>query len=288
MSANGKEFLNIFKLSGITGLLLVFSVVGICLSFPATGASYSGINPVEEFQSDSAGWESLVQFEERIGPYLSVVRAAVAQESGNYPVDPVLVLAVIRRESSFNSQTISSSGAAGPMQLMPETARSLGLEVVYVNRDYEEGRKLQRAAHNRLNRAMAALRNQEFERARGESVRWKDESAQAQRLMEKYREELRRLIEGRSQEELKKIDQRFVLGEAIPAGVAYLAQMLNQRDGDIREALAAYNAGPGAVSNYEGIPPFTETVNFQNRVVNSYRKYRKVLLNSGGSTSKDE
>jgi soluble lytic murein transglycosylase-like protein len=48
----------------------------------------------------------------------------------------------------------------------------------------------------------------------------------------------------------------------IHGGVAYLRAMLTQFDGDVRLALAAYNAGPAAVVRYRGVPPFRETQNY--------------------------
>jgi soluble lytic murein transglycosylase-like protein len=45
----------------------------------------------------------------------------------------------------------------------------------------------------------------------------------------------------------------------IDGGAAYLAAMMQRFDGDIREALAAYDAGPDAVTRYGGVPPYRET-----------------------------
>jgi soluble lytic murein transglycosylase-like protein len=50
--------------------------------------------------------------------------------------------------------------------------------------------------------------------------------------------------------------------QSIEGGAKYLAQQLKTFNGDVARALAAYNAGPGAVQRYGGVPPYAETQNY--------------------------
>jgi soluble lytic murein transglycosylase-like protein len=58
----------------------------------------------------------------------------------------------------------------------------------------------------------------------------------------------------------------------VEAGAAYLRELLIKYDGDPRRALAAYNAGPGAVDKYNGVPPYAETQTYIERVLRKYKK----------------
>ena len=128
-------------------------------------------------------------------PYASDIAAAARK----YDVDPALIEAVIQQESGFNPNARSAAGAGGLMQLMPGTARGLGVTNVY-------------------------------------------DPAQS-----------------------------------IDAGTHYLRDQLDHFGGNVRLALAAYNAGPGAVESYGGVPPYPETQSYVSDVLANYARY------SGGS-----
>lgn len=117
--------------------------------------------------------------------------AVIENEAARHGLDPRLVELVIRHESNFDPYAHSPAGAQGLMQLMPETAASLG------------------------------------------------------------------------------VSDPFDPAQNVAGGTAYLAAQL-ERFQDVRLALAAYNAGPGAVERHGGVPPYAET---QNYVASIWRDY---------------
>ena len=63
----------------------------------------------------------------------------------------------------------------------------------------------------------------------------------------------------------------FDPAENIDAGTKYFRELLDKYKGDLRLALAAYNAGPEMVQKYGGVPPFTETQDYVRKILNAIR-----------------
>jgi soluble lytic murein transglycosylase-like protein len=68
------------------------------------------------------------------------------------------------------------------------------------------------------------------------------------------------------------VENPFEPEENIRGGVTLLRRLLDKYHGDQRLALAAYNAGEGAVDRSGGVPDFPETREYVNRVINAYRR----------------
>ena len=76
------------------------------------------------------------------------------------------------------------------------------------------------------------------------------------------------------------VNEPFNARQNIRGGTSYLRKMLNRFNDDIELALAAYNAGPGAVEKYKGIPPYRETKSYVKRILSKYKKYSNSKLSA--------
>lgn len=273
------------------GLVLFFSgtLIGLLVATffainpgPSTRASSNSTlvdsdPPRLEFKTVYPNLHKLTSYEPEAEPYLGIVQKAVREHASTYELDPLLVLALIKKESAYNVRVISSAGAAGPMQFMPRTGVAMGLDPVYSPDLLDRADRLRNRAGSLYTRAVRNMKDEQYAPLPRLIERWKNVNTQSRELYRKYRRKLKRKIRNKSDEQLATIDQRFLRRKAVMSGVKYLAQLFEGRNGDVREALAAYNAGPSTVRRYGGIPPYTQTVHYQNTIVNTYQRYRQYL-----------
>jgi soluble lytic murein transglycosylase-like protein len=201
-----------------------------------------------------------------------VVDTSKKFEKRGYKVDPLLFMALMKRESNFKPRAVSPVGAAGLTQIMPKTGKDLGMKNIYEPAYLAKAFSLTKEERRTRALAKSALFKIEVGSALGSAKKARALSQKAL-LLAKQRERLFARYKG---ELLKKQnDDRLQPAMAIEHGFRYFARLLKMQKGDISLALASYNAGPGRVTQYGGIPPYQETVLFRNRVLQYYRDYHR-------------
>jgi hypothetical protein len=187
----------------------------------------------------------------------------------SHSIDPLLFFALMRQESRFNPRAVSDVGAAGLTQIMPSTAKNLGMKNIFIPSYLGEARSLMERQRELRRKAMALIR----EITKDGMIEYAGQARQLTQKSLDFRRKWSELYARYRQELLKESDDRLDPGKAIEHGFRYFVKMVNMQKGDISLALASYNAGPQRVKRYKGIPPFRETVSFRNGVLKYYREY---------------
>ena len=205
--------------------------------------------------------------------FTKVIEEAYAKTpTARKQVDVLLFLALMRQESNFDPRNVSYVGAAGLTQIMPETAKGLGMQDIFSPPYFKEAgallgreRKLKRRAKDLVLKITESNRVELAEKARGLMQKSLDCGKKRKELYARYRREL--LKDGK--------DERLNPKKAALYGLRYFSQMMKIQNGDMSLALASYNAGAHRVKQYKGIPPFEETVDFRNKILKYYRNYQE-------------
>lgn len=224
-----------------------------------------------------SSWKRAVRKE---GPHFAALieKSLNAQKKAGYPVDPLLFIALMRRESNFDPSAVSYVGAAGLTQIMPKTGKGLGMKNIYMPPYFEEAVSLM-GRERRLRQRAVSLISGVTEKNKTKQARLARKSMQKSlncgrkrsQLFARYKKEL--LERDR--------DDRLNPGKAMVYGYKYFSDLMRAQKGDISLALASYNAGPHRVKQYKGVPPYAETVTFRNIVLKYYREYLMKLKIEG-------
>ncbi|MDB9823168.1 lytic transglycosylase domain-containing protein [Deltaproteobacteria bacterium] len=214
-------------------------------------------------------WKSVAGSE--ISKFITLIETAIEKCSENiYDVDPLLFVCLIKKESDFNALSVSYVGAAGLTQIMPATAKDMGMENIHMPEYFNDAVSLMREERETRSQAMAVLfqiteknKLQYAKKARSLMQESLDLGQKREKLFNRYKKEL---LGDRT-------DERLDPAKAIEYGLIYFAKLMKAQKGDISLALASYNAGPHRVKEYKGIPPYNETVTFRNRILKYYRDY---------------
>ncbi len=209
--------------------------------------------------------------------YIPIIQQAIKDNKNIFPLDAVLVLGKIEAESGFEKFAISRCGAGGASQLMPKTAQGYNLKVYYP--DYlKQAENLDGEANSLYRKAISLFTNKEFELAKKYLLNYEKKREKADSLFTYYKKDLLNQIRNKPDSLIARIDERFILEKAVPAGVNYYALGFQKFKGDVRMGVSAYNCGPGPVSKINGIPYIRETVGYQNRIINFWKRYNKKCL----------
>ena len=227
-------------------------------------------------------------FGSEISEFIGIIETVLKKYGEEiHDVDPLLFVALMKKESDFRSMAVSPMGAAGLTQIMPSTAKEMGMNNIFLPEYYNDALLLVKQERESRNQAMAALfkiteddnKLQYAEQARSLMQASLDMRQQREALIKRYKKEL--LAE--------QTDERLDPAKAIEYGLVYFAGLMKAQQGDISLALASYNAGVQRIGEHKGIPPISETVGFRNEVLQYYRDYlSKVVKISGDEVSKGE
>ena len=200
---------------------------------------FFGLKPPET----SVELRDLAEYNPGIEPYLSSIDIAIRENSLEGKIDPLLLLAIARVESSFNVYAISPVGAGGPFQIMPSTATNYGLKVYGLD----------------IYNASLVVREKN--------------NNEYKRMLNEYLSRLRNAVSRKNQEQLRNIDQRFVISLASDAAARILSDNLEETP-TIDRAIAAYYSG-SETSNRRWLP--NDVRRYVGDVKRNYANFRNQL-----------